>query len=93
MTEWMVCNYSDYGDAATYFSEYAVQRTMTAELTVPTTILTAVDDPVIPAADIYALHPHPLLDVHVLPYGGHVGFIHGMPFEHKLPLMIRELLE
>lgn len=92
MTEWLVKRYTDYKDAADYFSHYAVTNVHIDALTVPTTVITAADDPVIPSADFRELHTHPLLDMHILSHGGHVGFMHGFPPRHYLPEMVLGLL-
>ncbi|MEZ4656645.1 MAG: alpha/beta fold hydrolase [Caldilineaceae bacterium] len=92
MTDWLVQRYTDYADAEDYFSHYAVTNTHIDALTIPTTIITAADDHVIPRADFAALHTHPLLDMHMLPYGGHVGFMQGFPPRHYLPEMVHRYL-
>lgn len=96
MTEWLIEHYgAQYGQlrsAADYFDAYAVKDAALATLTVPTTIITALNDPVIPVRDIAALTPHPLLDVQIHPSGGHVGFVDIFPLEHKLPGMLLNAL-
>ena len=92
MTNWLVQKYTDYADAEDYFSHYAVTNAHIDALTVPTTIITAADDHVIPRSDFDDLHTHPLLDMHILAYGGHVGFMHGFPPKHYLPEMVLGLL-
>jgi predicted alpha/beta-fold hydrolase len=88
MTEWLVRRYSDYCDAADYFSRYAVLGDTLAGLTVPTTIVTAADDPVIEVDDFEMLTPSPLLDLRIERFGGHVGFVDVWPIRHLLPEMI-----
>ncbi len=88
MTEWLVRRYSDYCDAADYFSRYAVLGDALAGLTVPTTIVTAADDPVIEVDDFETLTPSPLLDLRIERFGGHVGFVDVWPIRHLLPEMI-----
>jgi predicted alpha/beta-fold hydrolase len=88
MTEWLVRHYSDYGDADDYFSRYSVMGDALAGLTVPTTILTAADDPVIAVEDFETLTPSPLLDLRIERFGGHVGFVDLWPPRHLLPEMI-----
>lgn len=96
MTEWLVQHYGGYyggfSSAAAYFNAYAVQDDAFGALNVPTTIITARNDPVIPSSDFAKLTPHPLLDVQIHPSGGHVGFVDIFPLEHKLPgLLLDEL--
>lgn len=89
MTDWLVEHYGNhcggFKNADEYFNAYQVKDDAFAALTVPTTIITAMDDPVIPVDDFFALTSHPLLDVQVHPSGGHVGFVDIFPLQHKLP--------
>jgi predicted alpha/beta-fold hydrolase len=88
MTEWLVQRYSRFADADDYFSRYAVLGDALVGLTVPTTILTAADDPVISVEDFEQLAPSPFLDLKIERFGGHVGFIDLWPLRHLLPEMI-----
>ena len=92
MTEWMLQHYSPYTDVESYFADYAVAPTRLADLTVPVTIVTAADDPIIPVDDFYRLPSHPLLSVTILPSGGHVGYTDLLPLRHLLAPMTLEIL-
>jgi len=93
MTEWMIQRYSPYPDVESYFADYAVPPARLNDLTVPVTIVTAADDPIIPADDFYTLPSHPLLTVRVLPTGGHVGYTDLFPLRHFLAPMALEILQ
>lgn len=96
MTEWLVRHYGHYygnfQTAAEYFAAYTVQADELASLTVPVTIISAMDDPVIAATDLLAFKPHPLLARHLHPTGGHVGFVNIFPFQHHLPTLVLDAL-
>ncbi|RLT41006.1 MAG: alpha/beta fold hydrolase [Chloroflexi bacterium] len=92
MTEWMLQHYSPYPDAESYFAAYAIPPDRLRQLTVPVTIVTAADDPIIPADDFYRLPSHPLLRVRVLASGGHVGYTDLFPLRHFLAPMALEIL-
>lgn len=96
MTDWLVRHYAHaYGDFRTadeYFAAYAVQADELAQLTVPVTIISALDDPVVDANDLLAFTPHPLLARQLHPTGGHVGFVNIFPFQHHLPAMVLDAL-
>jgi uncharacterized protein len=96
MTDWLVRRYGHYyGDFQTadeYFAAYTVPFDEMALLTIPTTIISALDDPVIDATDLRAYQPHPLLTRHLHPTGGHVGFVDILPFRHRLPTMVLDAL-
>jgi predicted alpha/beta-fold hydrolase len=88
MTQWLVQRYTEFGDADDYFARYAVLGDALVGLDVPTTIITAADDPVIAVKDFLNLTPTRLLDLKIERYGGHVGFVDVWPLRHLLPEMV-----
>lgn len=96
MTEWLVRRYGHYygafQSADEYFARYTVGVEDLTELTTPVTIISALDDPVIDAQDLLAFPSHPLLERHLHPTGGHVGFVNIFPFQHHLPAMVLDAL-
>ena len=97
MTEIFVRNHSPYPDALTYFKQYTVTPAMMAILRSPTTVLPAVDDPIVPIADFRPLaeleSTNSLLRLRVQPYGGHVGFIDILPLRFWLGEAVLTILE
>jgi len=93
MTEWLVREYTSYADADEYFAAYAVGKDGLANVRVPTTILSAADDPVIDAHEFGALVYSDVVTVNVLSHGGHVGFVDLWPFGHRLPQLVLAELE
>jgi predicted alpha/beta-fold hydrolase len=75
MTDHFVRNYTEYDDLAAYLKGYALTGERLAGLAIPSTILLADDDPVIPIHDIDELHVSPSLRIIRSPHGGHCGFI------------------
>ncbi len=75
MTDVMIKRYSDFESSSDYFRSYAVLGDALANLTVPTTIITAQDDPIIPVEDFYNLQLNSLTGLIVHRYGGHNGFL------------------
>jgi hypothetical protein len=65
-------------DTESYFREYAIDKDALEKVSTPTTIVTARDDPAIPADDFTGLRlsPHVRLIMHE--YGGHNGFLEGV---------------
>ena len=92
MSDWVTRSMSHYSGVEEYLDAYAVQPSEFHGLAAPLTILTAANDPLIPSNDFTALPPHPQLRVHVLPYGGHVGYNDLFPLRNCLPDLIRALL-
>ncbi len=95
MTEWLIHNYQPghFTGAEEYFNAYAVRGDMLRDLTVPTTVLTAADDPIIPVDDFHAFPQTPMLRTLIQPHGGHVGYMDLWPIHHRLPNMVLSLLD
>jgi len=78
MTADLVSAHTEYGDLESYLAGYAITGDRLAGLTVPSTVLTALDDPMIPARDLELL-PHELqLRIVVTRHGGHCGFLESL---------------
>ena len=71
----MIERYSDYESAPDYFSHYAVLNDALADINVPTMIITAEDDPIIPVDDFYTLKLNSMANLIIHGYGGHNGFL------------------
>lgn len=91
-TAWLVEHETEFPDLAAYLEGYSVAGDYLAGLTIPTRIITAADDPIIPVADVEALPRPPALEIEILARGGHCGFIENWRMdswiEHRL---IKEL--
>lgn len=77
MTEQLLIRYSDFDSARAYFREYTLLGDDLQSIAVPTTIITAADDPIIPVDDFYGLHLSGTTRLLVQPHGGHNGFLEG----------------
>lgn len=75
MTDHFVRRYTEYPDLQSYLHGYAVTGDRLAGLAVPTSILLADDDPVIPAGSSDRLARSPALTVQRTRWGGHCGFL------------------
>lgn len=74
-TDYFVRRYTEFPDAESYLDGYSITGDVLAGLQVPSRIITAVDDPVIPARDLPRLARSDALEVLVTPAGGHCGFV------------------
>ncbi len=74
MTAELVRRFTQFASLEEYLRGYAVVGPRLAHLTVPTTVIAALDDPIIPARDLDRLAPSPALRVVVTRRGGHCGF-------------------
>lgn len=75
LTAWMVERHTDYGSLERYFDGYSIAGDRLASLPVPTSILMAADDPVIPVSDFHALQLAADTHVELARWGGHCGFL------------------
>jgi predicted alpha/beta-fold hydrolase len=75
MTAALVRDHTDFGTLDRYLDGYALVGSRLAALAVPATLLTAGDDPIIPARDLARVARSSKLRVVVTPHGGHCGFL------------------
>ncbi|MFP4159555.1 MAG: YheT family hydrolase [Desulfobacterales bacterium] len=66
---------SPFSTPQEYFQTYTLTNDALENIAVPTTIITAKDDPIIPAEDFYGLRLNDLTKLILHPHGGHNGFI------------------
>lgn len=74
-TEVLLQQYSNFKSAEEYFNAYSVKGNDIEFITVPTTILTAEDDPIIPINEFYGLSLNADTHLSVQAFGGHNAFI------------------
>jgi uncharacterized protein len=70
----MVAKFTQYASLDDYLNGYSITGDRLATLSSPATIITAQDDPIIPAAGLERLIQSPHLKVTLTRYGGHCGF-------------------
>ena len=75
LTRSLVLRHTDFGSLENYLDGYSIAGDRLAALRVPATILTSVDDPVIPIADFHALKLPPTVELDIAGRGGHCAFI------------------
>jgi predicted alpha/beta-fold hydrolase len=92
MTEVLVARFSDFADLDAYLNGYAIVGDALANLTVPSYILSAVDDPIIPVQDLQQLARTPNLHVNAIPHGGHCGFMESINRESWADRQIAKLM-
>ena len=77
MTAELVLRHTEFESLEDYLNGYAITGARLAELKVPASIITSLDDPIIPAAGLRELARPSGLSLTVTRHGGHCGF-----FEH-----------
>ena len=75
LTRTMVLRHTDFGSLENYLDGYSIAGDKLAALTIPATVLTAADDPVIPVAEFRELKLAAGSELTIVPHGGHCGFI------------------
>lgn len=75
LTDWMVRHCTDFPDLDAYFDGYSVAGERLRALAVPTDVLMAADDPVIPLDDFHHIAVFPNVHLELTAHGGHCGFI------------------
>jgi uncharacterized protein len=74
MTAELVRRHTQFASLEDYLNGYAITGSRLAELKVPSSIITSLDDPIIPVAGLAQLARPPGLSLTVTRYGGHCGF-------------------
>lgn len=74
MTEEMTRRFTPYGSLEEYLTGYSITGDKLASLTVPASLITAYDDPIVPVSGLERLPRLPNLAVTVTRHGGHCGF-------------------
>jgi predicted alpha/beta-fold hydrolase len=75
LTAELVRRFTTFASLEDYLNGYAIVGPRLAALTVPCTLITALDDPIIPARDLERLAPSAALTVVATRWGGHCGFL------------------
>lgn len=77
----ITCDLYGYDNADDYYEQESCGSRL-GQITVPTLILHALDDPFIPASCVPSAADLPAnCQLEITPYGGHVGFVSGMPWK------------
>ena len=74
-TAFFVERYTSFADLDAYLAGYAVTGRALEGLAVPTRLIAAADDPVIPSDDLRDLASSRSLQIDLFPHGGHCGFL------------------
>ena len=77
LTQVLLERYSQFSSMKAYFMSYTLVEDALQGLPIPTTLLTAADDPIIPVEDFRHLRLNKHTELSIQEYGGHNGFIEG----------------
>lgn len=77
-TRFFVEEYTEFSSLDSYLEGYSLTGAVLDSLAVPSRLIAARDDPVIPSADLDDLARPPSLELTLAPRGGHCGFIENL---------------
>jgi len=93
VTEKFATRYCGFASVEHYFEQYWLKPARFSTLEVPTTIITAANDALVPVSDIEQLaNCNPCLQVEISPHGGHCGFVANWAMQSWLDPYIAEKL-
>jgi len=75
LTAELIRRFTHFGSLQEYLDGYSITGRRLAGLAVPTTVITSLDDPIIPAGGLERLARPPSLRIVVTRFGGHCGFL------------------
>ena len=94
MTDWMLNFESRWSGSEEYFAACAITPETVQGCAVPTTMIAADDDPIVPIKDLRVLNEaSALLDVKLQRYGGHLGFVELPSLQSWLPASIGSVFD
>jgi len=74
-TDWLVHHHTGFSSLDQYLEGYSIAGSYLDGLSVPCLVVSARDDPIIPARDIQSLPAIPALTIELTDHGGHCGFL------------------
>ena len=75
MTEKLLKQYTSFGSLEEYFGEYTLKDGYLDGITIPFTLLTSEDDPIIPYTDVASVEKNPAVRFILQKKGGHCGYL------------------
>ncbi len=94
LTEAIMRYYTQFESYRDYFRHYTLTGNVLSSLTMPVTIFTADDDPVVAGDDFRLLPMSPYLRLSLQQYGGHCGFLDPFPrgcwYERQIARLIEQ---
>jgi predicted alpha/beta-fold hydrolase len=95
ITDELIRKYSDLKSTDDYFKGYTLKGGDLKNIAIPTTLIIAEDDPIIPIEDFHMLQLNNGTHRVIHRYGGHNGFIHGLElkswYENKLVALFNDI--
>jgi len=93
ITDALLERYSHYPSTRAYFHAYTLTGDALQSIAIPTALLTAQDDPIIPVRDYLELRANELTRVLVEPHGGHNGFLDGPRLRSRYETWLADMFD
>lgn len=81
MNDYFVASQTEFVSTEAYFEAYSIIGDKLNNLSIPTTIITSKDDPMIPSSQLSKLYASKWLTIELQEHGGHCAFIKNWKFE------------
>jgi len=78
ITDMLLPDHTEFSHSKTYFQAYSLLEDALTAIPIPTTIIAAADDPIIPVKDFQRLRLNRKIRLVVHRYGGHMGFVESL---------------
>jgi uncharacterized protein len=92
-TDLILKKYSTFADARSYFKAYTLTGATLKDLPLPATLMTSMDDPIIPVRDFHELQLNSDTRVIIHRYGGHNGFLEGWSLRSRYETGLADLFD
>lgn len=92
MNEFFIAEHTEFATEGDYFAAYAITGERLASIDTPCHIISALDDPMMPPAELDKMAKTPLLTVETPEHGGHCGFINNFRLDCWLDQRFIELV-
>jgi predicted alpha/beta-fold hydrolase len=81
MNDYFVDSQTEFNSTQDYFDAYSIIGNRLNKISIPTSIITSKDDPMIPSSELSSLYTSKWLTIELQNHGGHCAFIKNWKFE------------
>jgi len=92
MNEYFIPKYTGFECLDSYFESYTLTGDKLSNISIPTHIISAADDPMIPEQHLLDVNKNEFLTIELQRQGGHCAFIKNWKFESWLPDRIHQII-
>lgn len=93
LTEKLLLKYTDFDSLEEYYLNYQITKEILNRITIPTWILTAVDDPITRYQDLSGMNLNSNIHVEATETGGHCGFLTNLRLDSRVNSFVSEGLQ